>query len=148
MIVISLYLAAISFVTPEKRGSILSIMKLTFVFISGVAGYFSQRFYKMYNESEWIKNTLITATFYPTLAFLVFFTINIFLHIEGSSNAVNFGTIFTLILCCLYPSVLIGAFLGLKNKSINTQEQSILYLALYQINNGITTQRYYAYLQE
>jgi transmembrane 9 superfamily protein 2/4 len=120
MLIISIFLAALGFVTPEKRASIVTLIILSFVFLSGLAGYFSQRFYKMFNETEWFKNALMTAILYPTLAFTVFILINIFLHLEGSSGAIHFGTILTLLvlwLCCSSPLVLIGSFIALKKKS-------------------------------
>jgi transmembrane 9 superfamily protein 2/4 len=121
MLVISIFLAALGFVTPEKRGSIVTLMILLYVFLSGFAGYFSQRFLKMFNETEWLKNAILTTVLYPSLAFSTLFIINIFLHLEGSSGAIHFGTIITLLvlwLCCSSPLVLIGAFLGLKKKPI------------------------------
>lgn len=49
MAVISLMLTCIFYISPEYRGSIITLVILLFVFMGGVAGYISARFYKMFN---------------------------------------------------------------------------------------------------
>jgi len=121
MLVITLLCGAIGFLSPENRGALLTLMILLFVFMGGLAGYWSTRFFKMFNQNDWLKNAIATAVLYPSFAFAVFFVINMFLTFEGSSGAIPFSTIVTLLLlwiCCSAPLVMIGAFLGIKKKSI------------------------------
>ena len=121
MFSISILFAALGFVSPSKRGSLVTLMILIFVFMGGFAGYASARMYKMFQESDWLKNALLTAFLFPSLAFSTFFIINFFLFIEESSGAVPFTTILTLLvlwICCSTPLVLIGAFIGLKKKAL------------------------------
>jgi transmembrane 9 superfamily protein 2/4 len=121
MLLITLISGCIGFIYPGKRGSLLTLILLLFVFMGGLAGYWSARFYKMFLQMEWLKNSLLTAFLYPSLAFSIFFMINLFLSFEGSSGAVPFTTILALLvlwLCCSSPLVLIGAFVGMKKKQI------------------------------
>lgn len=121
MLLISLLASTLGFLSPANRGSLISIMVLLFVFMGGFAGYFTTRFYKMFHETDWLKSAILTAMLYPSIAFSVFFIIDLFLWAEGSSGAVPFSTIVALLLlwlCCSSPLVLIGAFIGLKKKAI------------------------------
>jgi transmembrane 9 superfamily protein 2/4 len=121
MLLISVFFAAVGFVSPDKRNSIVTLMVLIFVFMGGFAGYSSSRMYKMFGGKDWLKNAMMTSILYPNIAFSTFFIINIFLHWEESSAAVPFTTILTLLilwLCCSSPLVLIGSFIALKRKRI------------------------------
>ncbi len=121
MSVYTLIFSWIGFLTPENRGSILTVVVLLFVFMGVFSGYYSARFYKMFEGEKWLKNALLTAIIYPSLSFSVFFIINLFLWAEGSSAAVPFITILSILvlwLCCSSPLVLIGAFIGMKRKKI------------------------------
>lgn len=121
MLLITLLCGTIGFLSPENRGALLTLMILLFVFMGGFAGYWSTRFYKMFNQANWLHNAIATAVLYPSFAFAVFIVINIFLTFEGSSGAIPFSTIITLLLlwiCCSSPLVLIGAFLGIKKKAM------------------------------
>jgi len=84
----SLLFASLGFLNPDKRGAILMIMVLLFVFMGVFAGYYSTRFYKMMHGKEWLKNAFLTAFLYPALAFSIFFIINILFWLERSSAAV------------------------------------------------------------
>lgn len=119
MLLISLGLISIGFIQREKRGSLIALMLILFVFMAGFAGYWSTRFYKMFGGADWLKNAILTALLYPSLAFSIFFIINTILWFEGSSANVPFSTILSLLvlwLCCSSPLVLIGAFIGIKKK--------------------------------
>jgi transmembrane 9 superfamily protein 2/4 len=121
MVLISVFFAAIGFVSPDKRNSIVTLMVLIFVFMGGFAGYSSSRMYKMFGGTEWLRNALMTSLLYPMIAFSTFFIINIFLHLEESSGAVPFSTIVTLLIlwiCCSSPLVLIGSFIAFKRRTL------------------------------
>ena len=112
-----LMLATLGILHPDSRGAFLTIMIIFFIFLSGVSGYYSSRFFKMFGSSRWLINALVTSFLYPSLSFFIFFIINLFLWYEGSSAAVPFSTILTILvlwLCCSSPLVLIGAFIGMK----------------------------------
>lgn len=121
MFLVTIVCGAIGFIYPGNRGSLLTLMLLAFIFMGGIAGYWSARFYKMFMQMDWLKNALFTAFLYPSLAFTIFSIINIFLIFEESSGAVPFSTIIALLvlwICCSSPLVLIGAFIGIKKKQM------------------------------
>ena len=117
----SLSLCAFGFISPNNRGALVNLTIFLFVFLSSVSGYFSTRFFKMFNQQNWLINALITALLYPALSFSVFFIIDLFLWAEGSNAAVPFSTMVALLLlwlCCSTPLALIGAFIAIKKKPI------------------------------
>ncbi len=121
MVIISLSFCAFGFISPKDRGGLVNLSIFLFVFLSSFGGYYSIRFYKMFNQSNWLINALITAFLYPALSFSIFFIINLFLWAEGSNAAVPFSTMIALLLlwlCCSTPLVLIGAFIAIKKKPI------------------------------
>jgi len=114
-------LATMGFLHPESRGAFLTLVIVSFVFLSVIAGYFSARFFKMFGSDRWLINALSTAVIFPSFAFSIFFLINLFLWYENSSAAVPFKTILTILtlwLCCASPLVLIGAIIGVKRSKI------------------------------
>ena len=69
--------------------------------------------------TEWRKATVITATGYPSLMALIFFTLNFFIWGQSSSGAIPFTTMIALLLMWFgisVPLVFVGAFFGFKAK--------------------------------
>lgn len=121
MCIYTLIFSLFGFLSPQNRGAILTSMILLFVFLGVFSGYYSARFYKMFDGEKWLKNALLTAFIYPGIAFSMFLIINILLTIENSSASVPFTTTMSLLLlwlCCSSPLVLIGAFIGVKKKKM------------------------------
>jgi len=122
MLIITLIFGSLGFISPEHRGSLLTMLLLLFVFMGLLSGYFSARFYKKFNGVNWFKNALLTAVLFPSFAFSLFSLVNLFLILEGSVGAISFSTLVTLLtlwLCCSSPLVLIGAFLGNKKNKFS-----------------------------
>ena len=97
-----MFLATLAFamgglLSPANRGSLTTAFILLFVFMGSFAGYSSSRIYKMFRGTEWKQNTLMTAFLYPGVIFLIFFVLNLALWAEGSSGALPFATLFTLV---------------------------------------------------
>jgi transmembrane 9 superfamily protein 2/4 len=88
MVIYTIIIAMIAFITPEHRGAMLMSMIFIFVFMGVFAGYFAARFYKMFGGREWLKMSLLTAFLYPSLLFAVFLIINIMFWMERSSAGV------------------------------------------------------------
>jgi transmembrane 9 superfamily protein 2/4 len=81
------------------------------------AGYYSARFYKLFQGKSWKANTLLTATLLPGTVFLCFFIINFFVWGAGSTAAVPFGTMFALLALWFgisVPLVFAGSYFGFK----------------------------------
>jgi transmembrane 9 superfamily protein 2/4 len=80
--------AALGVLKPEKRGSLLFMMILLFVFMGVFNGYYSARIYKMFQGSDWLKNSLLTTFLYPALSGSIFLLINTAFCLKGSSATV------------------------------------------------------------
>ena len=91
MSVILLVFAAIGFLSPANRGSLMIALLLLYVLMGVCAGYASSRSYKFFKGKSWQKCTLATAMFFPTVCFSIFFVLNLFVWGEGSVRAVPFA---------------------------------------------------------
>ena len=122
MLVLTLIIGILGFMKPEKRGYLLTLGILLFVFMGLPGGYISTKIYKVLQGTYWLKTALLTAVFFPGITFLLYSIINFLLAVEGSSAAVNFSEYFSLLvlwICCSSPLVIIGAFFGIKSKPID-----------------------------
>ena len=119
MCLLTLIFAALGFLSPANRGSLMTTLLLLYVFMGILAGYFSARCYKMFGGDNWQRQTLQTALLFPTVNFVVFFMLNLLVWNEGSSGAVPFGTMFSLLILWFgisVPLVYLGAYFGYKGK--------------------------------
>jgi len=119
MAFISILCAMIGFLSPAKRGGLLTATLLLFTLMGVPAGYFGALTYKSLRGAQWKTLTLTTALLWPGVVFLLFFTLNFFIWGRGSSGAAPFGTICALIsmwFCISVPLVFLGAFFGFKQK--------------------------------
>ena len=122
MITITLFLAVVGFMNPEKRNNILNIGILFFCFCGLFAGYVSANFYRFWGGQSWIRVSIFTSMLFPGTILFGYLIINIILIIEKSNAAVNFSDIislFILWICCTFPLILIGSFFGYKSNHIN-----------------------------
>merc|ERR1719229_1638925 len=105
MSVVTLFFALLGFLSPAHRGGLLQSMMLLFTFAGVVAGYVSSRLYKVFNGEEWKMATILTATFYPGIFFVIFFILNLFIWGQKSSGAFPFSTMFALLVLWFGVSV-------------------------------------------
>ena len=122
MIGITLFLAVIGFMNPEKRNNILNIGILFFCFCGLFSGYISANFYRFWEGDSWITVSLYTSFLFPGTLLFGYVIINIILTIEKSNAAVNFSDIlslFALWVFCTFPLILIGSFFGFKSSPIS-----------------------------
>ena len=121
MLFFTLFLSAIGFMKVEQRSNMLSLLILYFVIMGFPAGYISSRFYRLQNGKQWLKSALLTALLFPGIVFIGYTIVNILFSIDGSSAAVRFVDIISLLilwLCCSSPLTLIGSLCGIKAKVI------------------------------
>ena len=121
MISITLLLAVVGFMNPEKRNNILNIGILFFCFCGLFSGYFSANFYRFWGGQSWLAVSIFTSIFFPGTLFFGYIIINIILTIERSNAAVNFSDILSLFILwifCTSPLILIGSFFGFKSNQI------------------------------
>ena len=122
MIAITLFLAVVGFMNPEKRNNILNIGILFFCFCGLFSGYISANFYRFWGGESWIVVSLFTSFLFPGTLLLGYVIINIILILEKSNAAVNFSDIvslFALWVFCTFPLILIGSFFGFKSNPIS-----------------------------
>ncbi|KAG5189977.1 EMP/nonaspanin domain family protein [Tribonema minus] len=114
-----LFFAMLGLVSPAQRGNILTCIMLLFVLMGAFAGYHAARIHKMFRGTSWLKVTLLAATLYPAVCFAIFFLINFALRMVGSTAAVSFSALATIMLLWLTvqaPLVFIGSYYGFKKE--------------------------------
>ena len=110
-----LTLSTFGVLNPSFRGGFVSVGVGLYIFAGLIAGFFSARFYKTFNGTDWRRNTLITALLFPGVIFTSLFILNFFVWAQASSTALPFGTLVglvTLWLLIQLPLVYIGSWFG------------------------------------
>lgn len=113
--------AAIGFLSPANRGSIMIGMLLLFVLMGSFAGFTSARLYKTFKGKQWHRCTLLTALLFPGASFLTFFAMDILVWSYGSTGAVPFLTmlaVLTLWFGISVPLVFLGAYFAYRQDPI------------------------------
>lgn len=114
--------ATIGFLSPANRGSIMMGMLLFFVLMGAFAGFTSARLYKTFKGKQWQRCTILTATLFPGVVFLTFFTLDVVVWSYGSTGAVPFLSmlaVLTLWFGISVPLVFLGAYFGYKKDPID-----------------------------
>jgi transmembrane 9 superfamily protein 2/4 len=116
----AIVVAAVGFISPAKRGSLINGM-LVFYMLCGIfAGYWSARLYKCFKGRQWQLCTLLTSLFFPGICFTLFLFFNIVQAFFKSTGAVPFLDVLILaaMWCCVtVPLVFLGAYFGYKHES-------------------------------
>ena len=121
MIFFFLIFAVIGFVSPQNRGTAISFLYFFFIVLSNISGYYSARYYKMFQGSDWVGCTMLTSMLFPSFIFIIFVIINLVNYFENSAATVSFPTMLVLlfIYCMLsIPNVWLGSFIGYKKTTI------------------------------
>ena len=122
MTFVVLCFAAIGFLSPANRGSLIIAMVVLFLTMGVLAGYQSARTHKMFNGQQWQRITFATAIGFPAFVFLILFVLNLFVWSAGSVNAVDFGSMFAVVALWLLvsvPLVFVGAYYGFKREKVD-----------------------------
>lgn len=118
----AILLAAVGFINPSRRGSMLNYL-LSFYMLCGIlAGYTSSRLYKAFRGRAWQVCTVATATLFPGSCFALFLFFNTVLAFFRSSGSVPFLDILIMaaMWCCVsIPLVFIGAYFGYKKEVVS-----------------------------
>jgi len=116
-----LFFAAFGYVSPVQRGSIMVTALLLFVLMGFFSGYTSAYLYKTFKGKEWQRCTTMTALAFPSLCFFVFALLNILLKGYGSTEAVPFLTLISIIALWFgisVPMTFLGAFMAYKREPL------------------------------
>jgi transmembrane 9 superfamily protein 2/4 len=113
--------AALGFLSPANRGSLMIALVLLFLLLGLVAGYTTARTHKMFGGTQWQRVTLMTALGFPGFIFTVLFILNLFVWSKHSVNAVKFTSMLAVLFLWLLisvPLVFVGAYYGFKADKI------------------------------
>jgi transmembrane 9 superfamily protein 2/4 len=115
--VVTIFFAALGFLSPAHRGGLLQSTLLLFTFMGIPGGYASARLYKVFGGEEWKETTMLTALLFPGCIFGIFFFLNILIWGESSAGSVPFTTLFALLVLWFgisVPLVFLGSYLGFR----------------------------------
>lgn len=121
MIVLTILFSAIGFLSPSNRGSLIMAQLLTFVALGALNGYITAVLYKTFKGKSWQNATTFTAVFFPGIAFLIFFILDLTAVSQKSTDAVPITTIVILLVLWFgisIPLVYLGSYFGFKTDAI------------------------------
>ena len=120
-ILLCIVFSAVGFLSPARRGSLMNGILVFYILCGIFAGYVSSRLYKAFKGRLWQLCTVITATLFPGVAFLLFLFFNVILFFLHSSASAPFLDVIILaaMWCCVsIPLVFLGAYFGYKKEAI------------------------------
>ncbi|XP_077388388.1 transmembrane 9 superfamily member 2-like [Festucalex cinctus] len=121
MTFITLVFACLGFLSPANRGALITCAVILWVLLGTPAGYVSARLYKTFGGEQWQTNALLTALLCPGIVFVRFCLMNLILWVEGSSAAIPFETLLTILAMWFgvsVPLTVIGAYFGFNKPAI------------------------------
>jgi transmembrane 9 superfamily protein 2/4 len=104
---ITLFFAALGFLSPASRGSLLTAALVMYLLLSVAAGYSAVWLWGLVNRSYegWFKVCWRVACFFPGVTVAVMTCLNMFLWGTGSSGAIPLGFFFSIIFLWLLISI-------------------------------------------
>ncbi|XP_071703375.1 transmembrane 9 superfamily member 11-like [Rutidosis leptorrhynchoides] len=120
MAVSTIFFAALGFMSPAARGTLLTGMLMFYVFLGVIAGYVAVWLWRTLGAGDtrgWFSVSWRVACFFPGISFLILTILNSLLWGSGSTGAIPFTTFLVLILmwfCISVPLTLIGGFVATK----------------------------------
>ena len=118
---LTIIFSTLGFMSPARRGHLLMAELLFFAAMGSVGGYVTARLYKTFKGKSWQQATVMTALGFPSIAFGVFFIMNIVALSQRSTDAVPVLMIVVLILLWFgisIPLVFMGAFFGYREEAV------------------------------
>ncbi|MFS7996788.1 putative nonaspanin (TM9SF) [Helianthus anomalus] len=116
----SIFFAALGFMSPASRGTLITGMLLFYVLLGIIAGYSAVWLWRTLSTGErrgWFSVSWRVACFFPGISFLILIIINLLLWGSHSTGAIPFTTFLILILLWFgisVPLTLIGGFMATK----------------------------------
>jgi transmembrane 9 superfamily protein 2/4 len=120
MAVVTLGFACFGFLSPARRGSLMTAMLVLYALCGSVGGFVAAVMAKMFHEQSWA-TILMTGVWLPGKVFVVFFCLNLMLWAKQAANAVPFFMLLGLIALWFFvsiPLVFFGAAVGYKQDAI------------------------------
>jgi hypothetical protein len=120
MAVVTILFAALGFMSPAARGTLITGMLFSYMILGIAAGYVAVRLWRTIccgDHKGWVSVSWKAACFFPGIAFLILTTLNFLLWGSKSTGAIPFSLFVILILlwfCISVPLTLIGGYFGAK----------------------------------
>lgn len=120
MAVVTILFAALGFMSPASRGTLITGMLFFYMILGVAAGYVAVRLWRTigYGDKKgWVSVSWKVSCFFPGIAFLILTTLNFLLWGSHSTGAIPFSLFVILILlwfCISVPLTLVGGYLGAK----------------------------------
>lgn len=122
MAAVTLVFALFGFLSPANRGSLSTVMLVTWTLFSYVSGYVSTRVYQTFGGLAFKQNMIMTACLFPTILFAGLNVINLFLVVSGAAGAVPFGTMLAVVMMWFLISVpltVVGSIMGSRKGQLS-----------------------------
>ena len=120
-ILFAIILSAVGFLSPARRGSLMTAFLVVYMLSGIFAGYLSSRLYKAFRGRQWQLCTVTTALLFPGMAFGTFLFFNIilfFLHSSASAPFLDVIIVAAMWCCVSVPLVFVGAYFGYKAEAM------------------------------
>ncbi|CAA7408057.1 unnamed protein product [Spirodela intermedia] len=120
MAVVTILFAALGFMSPASRGTLVTGMLFFYLVLGIAAGYVAIRLWKTLrvgDPSGWISVSWRVACFFPGISFLILTTLNFLLWGSNSTGAIPISLFIVLLLlwfCISVPLTLVGGYFGAK----------------------------------
>ncbi|KAL8127954.1 transmembrane 9 superfamily member 11-like [Apium graveolens] len=120
MAVVTILFAALGFMSPASRGTLITGMIFFYLLLGIAAGYVAVRMWRTIycgNHKGWVSVSWKAACFFPGISFLILTTLNFLLWGSHSTGAIPFSLFVILILlwfCISVPLTLVGGYFGAK----------------------------------
>ncbi|KAI3446808.1 hypothetical protein Pfo_003473 [Paulownia fortunei] len=120
MAVVTILFAALGFMSPASRGTLITGMLFFYMILGIAAGYAAVRLWRTIfcgDHKGWVAVSWKVSCFFPGIAFLILTTLNFLLWGSHSTGAIPFSLFVILILlwfCISVPLTLVGGYFGAK----------------------------------
>ncbi|KAL8152608.1 hypothetical protein V2J09_010368 [Rumex salicifolius] len=120
MAVVTILFAALGFMSPASRGTLITGMLFFYMFLGFLAGYVAVRLWRTIgfgDKKGWVSVSWKAACFFPGIAFLILTTLNFLLWGSHSTGAIPFFLFVVLIMlwfCISVPLTLVGGYFGAR----------------------------------
>ncbi|KAK6136539.1 hypothetical protein DH2020_029714 [Rehmannia glutinosa] len=120
MAVVTILFAALGFMSPASRGTLISGMLFFYMILGIAAGYVAVRMWRTIfvgDHKGWISVSWKVACFFPGISFLILTILNFLLWGSHSTGAIPFSLFVVLILmwfCISVPLTLVGGYFGAR----------------------------------
>lgn len=125
MAFVTILFAALGFMSPASRGTLITGMLFFYMILGGAAGYVAVRLWRTIGSGDskgWVSVSWRVSCFFPGIAFLILTILNFLLWGSHSTGAYPFSLFVILILlwfCISVPLTLVGGYFGARAPQID-----------------------------